>query len=112
MLKPLPIYVKIIKTSKKEFFHGFTAAETLCGEQLIVFPGAESEINQVVKDRYGVEAEPDMPAYELLELAGRKRGLLMSGGVVNTERMAKVLLDEYRGGKLGRFTLELPEDIK
>ena len=31
---------------------------------------------------------------------------------INTERMAKVLLDEYRGGKLGRFTLELPEDIK
>ena len=47
---------------------------------------------------------------ELLELAGRKRGFLMSGGVVNTERMAKVLLDEFRGSKLGRFTLELPEE--
>ena len=63
---------------------------------------------RVVKDRYGVEAEPDIPGYELLELAGRKRGFLMSGGVVNTERMAKVLLDEYRAGKLGRLTFEEP----
>ena len=47
--------------------------------------------------------------YRLLEAAGRKRGFLISGGEVDTERMAKILLDEFRGGKLGRFTLELPE---
>jgi ribosome biogenesis GTPase A len=47
--------------------------------------------------------------YELLELVGRKRGFLISGGEVDTERMAKILLDEFRGSKLGRFTLELPE---
>lgn len=46
--------------------------------------------------------------YELLELAGRKRGMLLSGGVVNTERAAIAILDEYRAGKLGRITLELP----
>ena len=46
----------------------------------------------------------------LLEQAGKKRGYLMSGGVVNTERMAKVLLDEYRSGKLGHFTFEVPEE--
>lgn len=49
--------------------------------------------------------------YRLLEAAGRKRGFLISGGEVDTERMAKILLDEFRGGKLGRFTLELPEDV-
>ena len=43
--------------------------------------------------------------------AAKKRGFLISGGEVDTERMAKILLDEFRGGKLGRFTLELPEDI-
>ena len=48
--------------------------------------------------------------YRLLESAGRKRGFLISGGEVDTERMAKILLDEFRGGKLGRFTLELPEE--
>jgi len=47
--------------------------------------------------------------YKLLEAAGRKRGFLISGGEIDTERMAKILLDEFRGGKLGRFTLEMPE---
>ena len=64
-----------------------------------------------VKERYGIDAQPDTPAWELLEAAGRKRGFLVSGGEVNTERMAKVLLDEFRSGKLGRFTLEGPEDL-
>ncbi len=64
---------------------------------------------QALKDRYGIDVEEDIPGYELLELAGRKRGFLISGGQINTERMAKVLVDEYRSGKLGRFTLEEPE---
>ena len=66
---------------------------------------------QALKDRYGIDTQENLPGYELLELAGRKRGYLISGGEVNTERMAKVLLDEYRSGKLGRFTLEQPEDM-
>ena len=48
--------------------------------------------------------------YRLLQGAAQKRGMRISGGEVDTERMARVLLDEYRGGKLGRFTLELPKD--
>ena len=46
--------------------------------------------------------------YELLELVGRKRGMLISGGEVDTLRAATMLLDEYRGGKLGRLSLEAP----
>ena len=46
--------------------------------------------------------------YRLLECAGKRRGFLISGGEIDTERMAKILLDEFRGGKLGRFTLEEP----
>ena len=65
-----------------------------------------------VKTRYKIEAEADTPGYELLELAGRKRGFLLSGGEINTERMARVLLDEYRGGKLGNITLEEPEETE
>ena len=64
-----------------------------------------------VKERYGIVCEPDTPGWELLEAAGKKRGFLLSRGQINTERMAKVLLDEFRAGKLGRFTLEMPEDI-
>lgn len=48
--------------------------------------------------------------YRLLEAAGRRRGFLISGGEVDTERMARILLDEFRSGKLGRFTLERVED--
>ncbi len=48
--------------------------------------------------------------YRLLCAAGKKRGFLISGGEVDTDRMAKILLDEFRAGKLGRFTLELPKD--
>ena len=61
-------------------------------------------------ERYKVEAPEGTPGWELVELAGRKRGYLISGGAVNTERMSKVLLDEFRGGKLGKFTLEMPEE--
>lgn len=65
---------------------------------------------EALKERYKLEAEQGTPGYELLEMAGRKRGFLVSGGEVNTERMAKVLVDEFRSGKLGRFTLEVPEN--
>ena len=49
--------------------------------------------------------------YRLLELAAQKRGMRISGGEFDTERMARVLLDEFRGGKLGRFTLEMPQEV-
>ena len=67
---------------------------------------------QTLAERYKVEAEPGTPGWQLLEMAGRKRGFLMARAEVNTERMAKVLLDEFRGGKLGKFTLEMPEDAQ
>ena len=62
-------------------------------------PAREVEENEVA---YG---------YRLLEACAQKRGMRISGGEFDTERMARVLLDEYRGGKLGRFTLELPEEV-
>ena len=65
---------------------------------------------EALTERYKITVEPGEQGWELLEKAGRKRGFLMSGGEVNTERMARILLDEYRAGKLGRFTLELPEE--
>ena len=63
-------------------------------------------------ERFSLDAEliGDMESYELLELIGRKRGMLISGGEVNTERASTMLLDEFRGAKLGKITLELPEE--
>ncbi len=70
-----------------------------------------SRYPDAIKERYRIEACEGTPGYELLEEAGRKRGYLMARGEINTERMAKVLVDEYRSGKLGCFTLEFPEGM-
>ena len=64
---------------------------------------------QAVTERYKIEVPQQPDGWALLQAAGRKRGFLVSGGEVDTERMAKVLLEEYRSCKLGRFTLETPE---
>ncbi len=48
-------------------------------------------------------------SYELLNVIGKKRGMLISGGEIDIERAAIMLLDEFRSGKLGRITLEMPE---
>lgn len=69
-----------------------------------------SHYAEVVKERYKIEIEEGDSGYDLLIKAGRKRGFLMRGAEVDTERMARILLDEFRAGKLGRFTLETPED--
>lgn len=63
-------------------------------------------VNSRYKTQFSLEA--GLKGYELLEQIGRKRGMLVSGGEVNTERAASTVLDEYRGGKLGRITLERP----
>ena len=68
------------------------------GYKLSSIPQREDEENDIA---YG---------YRLLETCAQKRGMRISGGEFDTERMARVLLDEYRAGKLGRFTLEMPEE--
>lgn len=72
-------------------------ASLLEGYKLSGLPEREEQENDVA---YG---------YRLLEACARKRGMRISGGECDTERMAHTLLDGYRGGKLGRFTLEAPE---
>lgn len=61
-------------------------------------------------DRYKLDeaAVAECGPYELLELIGRKRGILVRGGEIDTERASAMLLDEYRAGRLGRITLEFP----
>jgi len=65
----------------------------------------------ILAERYKVECEEGNSGYDLLTKAGRKRGFLMRGAEVDTERMARILLDEFRGGKLGTFTLETVEGL-
>lgn len=75
---------------------------------------------QLITNRYGVTTE-DIPSnedetmgcvqgYEILERIGRKRGFLISGGEINTERAAITVLDEFRSGTIGKISLEKPND--
>ncbi len=66
------------------------------------------DYTQLLLERYKLGAVDGLEPYEILELIGRKRGMLISGGEIDTERAANTLLDEYRGGKLGKITLERP----
>lgn len=101
------------KTGMHLAFTGAVRDEILDGEELACglmellgthYPG-------VLEERYKLKDMEGKAGWELLEMAARKRGMLISGGEVDTERMSRVLLDEFRGGKLGRFTLERPEDL-
>ena len=61
-----------------------------------------------IQQRYGVDCQ-GKASYEILEAIGRRRGMIIKGGEVDTEKAAVVLVDEFRDGKLGQITLERPE---
>lgn len=67
---------------------------------------------QKLEERYKLKCENYSDGWELLNAVGKNRGMLISGGEINTERAAITVLDEFRSGKLGRITLELPSDIE
>ena len=66
-----------------------------------------SEYPEALSGRYKIETDTE-DGFALLERAAKKRGFIVSGGEIDIERMSRVLLDEFRGGKLGRLTLETP----
>jgi len=78
-------------------------AMTLCAKLMECAP-------REFTDRYKISLEEatESDSYELFELVGKKRGLLMAGGVVNHERCADMLLEEFRSAKIGKITLEVP----
>ena len=80
-------------------------AETLAANFLLRLREMKPD---AVAQRYKFMPDPEKNGYELLEDVARKRGFLISGGEPDTERMARVLLNEYHEGKLGRITLENP----
>ena len=67
----------------------------------------------MLMQRYKLSELPDdseMNDYDLLCLVGRKRGHLVSGGEIDTERTANMLIDEYRSAKIGRISLDCKEE--
>ena len=65
---------------------------------------------QAIEDRYKISGISGLQGWEILEMIGKKRGFLIKGGEIDYERAAVIVADEFRGGKLGRITLELPID--
>ena len=65
---------------------------------------------QALRDRYKFDPDPEANGFELLEQAAKKRGFLVSRGEYDIERMANTLLGEYHDGKLGRLSLETPDE--
>ena len=65
---------------------------------------------EALETRYKITPEPEDSGYDMLEKAAAKRGFLVSKGEYDIERMANTLLNEYHEGKLGRLSLEAPDD--
>ena len=75
----------------------------LCDKLRTMYP-------QLLCERYKITEDiSDLMPYELFELIGRKRGFVIAGGEIDYARCATMLLDEFRGGKIGRITLEHPQ---
>lgn len=83
-----------------------TLAVILCARLRRLYP-------DLLMSRYKLtekNLDEELQDYEIMEAIGRKRGFLISGGEINYERTAIMLLDEFRGAKIGKITLELPPE--
>lgn len=90
---------------KDDVFDVESVAMTLCKRLRERYP-------QLLCARYKIDtlpSEEELDNYELLKLIGKKRGFCLSRGEIDTERAANMLLDEFRAGKIGRISLDIPE---
>ena len=71
----------------------------------------KQEAPGALEGRYGVDLSENDDTYDCLCALARRRGFIVSGGDVDAERRSRVLLDEFRSGKLGRITLESPGEV-
>ncbi len=99
------MYLAFTGAIRDEILDIVELASNLAGHLMKHFPGN-------LKARYKLEEiDPAMEPLELLKLIGRKRGCIISGGEIDIQRAAVMLLDEFRGGKIGNITLETPADL-
>ena len=82
-------------------------AMALCGRLRSMYPSLLCERYKLTT----LPSEEEMDNYDLLCHIGRKRGFLISGGEVDTERCANMLIDEFRAAKIGRITLDSTEGL-
>lgn len=82
--------------------------ETLCTEYINLMMVVNPNF---IKNRYNVEFDTIDEPHDVLEKIAVSRGFIKKGGEPDCERTSKIVLDEFRGGKIGKITLEMPEDI-
>ena len=80
-------------------------AMLLCGRLMEVAPKEFMARYKLTEDEVD-----GLDCYDLFELVGRKRGFLISGGEINHQRTAEMLLEEIRSAKIGRISLERPNN--
>ena len=79
------------------------------GSELLAPFSADKPADFITRFKLENEDIENIDSYELLKMIGKKRGMLVSGGEIDTERAAIMLLDEFRSAKLGRITVEMPQ---
>ncbi|MBQ7059392.1 MAG: ribosome biogenesis GTPase YlqF [Firmicutes bacterium] len=93
-----------IGSIKDDILNSYTLCAKLCETVAARYP-------DLMADRYHIEKEVlSLSGDHILEAIGKKRGHLKAGGVIDVERTAVMVLDEFRNGKIGRISLERPED--
>lgn len=93
-------------------FIGSVKDEILDSETLAVrlLEVMKNDYPERLAERYKITDFTDKEPWEVLEMIGKKRGMMIKGGEIDTERASVMLLDEYRGGRLGTISLEKPEN--
>lgn len=100
------------KVGDRLAFIGSVKDEILDSETLAVrlLEVMKADYPERLAERYKINDFSDKEPWEVLEMIGRKRGMMIKGGEIDTERASVMLLDEYRGGRLGTISLEKPEN--
>ena len=101
-----------VLTARKIAFTGGIKDDILDIEELSCYllEYLRDNYSERLKERYKITEDiNEIKGYEILELVGRKRGALISGGEIDTFKAAGFVLDDFRGAKIGNITLELPE---
>lgn len=100
------------KVGDRLAFIGSVKDEILDSETLAVrlLEVMKNDYPDRLAERYKINDFSDKEPWEVLEMIGKKRGMMIKGGEIDTERASVMLLDEYRGGRLGTISLEKPEN--
>ena len=76
----------------------------------IAFVAATIKLSEEYIEKILNREEPEnFNIYEIMQQIGKKRGCIISGGEIDDEKTAKIILDDFRSSKLGKITLEIPE---